>query len=267
MKITPSLHRQITVTVMSAHQTAVSRRRVLIGPLNRYGTKAAAMTNPEAYCQAGCPVPPAAKIMILAAIRQQRIARKNMSGSLLKRSLLANTLKGKSARIKRNHPSRRLCCGHYNRPVMRRIVLCLASIVVAGCLVAAAAQTGSAPLVITTPASQSAVLGKTFTLTLAAKGGSAPYVWQVGDGTLPPGLSLDPNSGVIKGTPKQAGEFYFTLAVADAGGPPQRVQREFTLTVTGPSTPLDHRVEGACGRAWRRHSRLSHRSQSFGSTI
>lgn len=126
----------------------------------------------------------------------------------------------------------------YNRPIMRGIGLCLVLIVIAGCLAAAGAQDGSVPLAITTRTNQTAVVGRKVTLYLAVEGGSSPYSWQVAGGTLPPGLSLAANSGLISGTPKQVGEYRFTIVVVDASVPPQQAQREFSLTVTAPNAPL-----------------------------
>jgi hypothetical protein len=51
---------------------------------------------------------------------------------------------------------------------------------------------------------------------LSAIGGHTPYTWSVASGTLPPGLSLNAQSGGIGGTPTQAGNFTFVAQVTDA---------------------------------------------------
>jgi hypothetical protein len=52
-------------------------------------------------------------------------------------------------------------------------------------------------------------------MTVTASGGSAPYIWMIGGGALPDGLSISPD-GVITGTPAKAGSFSFTIQVIDA---------------------------------------------------
>lgn len=60
-----------------------------------------------------------------------------------------------------------------------------------------------------------ATAATTYTLTLSALGGTPPYIWSV-IGALPDGLSLNSASGVLSGTPTAAGNFSFTLSVADS---------------------------------------------------
>ena len=53
----------------------------------------------------------------------------------------------------------------------------------------------------------------------SGRGGLSPYIWALATGTLPPGLSLNPNSGVISGTPTQLGTFSFTVRLTDSQSP------------------------------------------------
>ena len=75
----------------------------------------------------------------------------------------------------------------------------------------------SAPLVITTTSLSNGVMNMAYTATLRADGGTMPYSWSIINGTLPPGLTLNPSSGVISGTPTATGTFSFTVQVSDAG--------------------------------------------------
>ncbi|MGD0309225.1 MAG: kelch repeat-containing protein [Acidobacteriota bacterium] len=60
--------------------------------------------------------------------------------------------------------------------------------------------------------------GKPFSVSLAASGGVPPYTFSITSGTLPPGLTLNPSTGAITGTPTTAGSFSFTAKVVDYRG-------------------------------------------------
>lgn len=63
-----------------------------------------------------------------------------------------------------------------------------------------------------------ATVGVAYSCGLIATGGTPPYIFTVVDGSLPPGLGLDPNYGVIFGTPTTAGNYSFTIRVTDSLG-------------------------------------------------
>jgi hypothetical protein len=71
--------------------------------------------------------------------------------------------------------------------------------------------------ILTTELSDGQV-GVAYEASLEASGGTEPYNWAIIDGALPDGLGLSANSGVISGTPTQAGAFNFTVQVTDDGG-------------------------------------------------
>ncbi|MCC7340360.1 MAG: putative Ig domain-containing protein [Bryobacterales bacterium] len=87
------------------------------------------------------------------------------------------------------------------------------------------------PLLITTasPLPPGGV-GESYTATISATGGLPPYGFSVSAGALPPGLSLNPQTGVIGGNPTQEGSYTFTVRVSDTGGD-TAVTREFVIQV------------------------------------
>jgi hypothetical protein len=90
-------------------------------------------------------------------------------------------------------------------------------------------------LITTTSPLPGAVGGSPYTAALSATGGVPPYTWTVAAGTLPPGLTIDPGSNSVVGTPNTDGGFAFTLQVADSGG--GSATADFTLGVTLPPPP------------------------------
>ncbi len=93
---------------------------------------------------------------------------------------------------------------------------------------------------VTTTTLPSARIGQAYTATLAATGGTTPYTWSVTSGTLPPGLSLTPSSGVISGTPTaqcSANPCAITFQVTDNSGSVATIKLQWgaspTASVTG----------------------------------
>jgi hypothetical protein len=72
------------------------------------------------------------------------------------------------------------------------------------------------PLTLTCAVS-SAQTGVPYSSSLTASGGVPAYTFAI-IGTLPTGLTLNTSTGLISGTPSQAGNFSYTAQVTDAGG-------------------------------------------------
>jgi putative Ig domain-containing protein len=114
-----------------------------------------------------------------------------------------------------------------------------------------------------------------FLAQLRAAGGAPPYTWALARGSkLPDGLSLDPNTGQINGTPTSTGTTRFTVQAKDAVG--HSDEADFSIKVSPtplwrhPVRRLRHRAVGRTNitglsikvrpQSWRLHpfERLSH---------
>lgn len=76
-----------------------------------------------------------------------------------------------------------------------------------------------------------AVSGTAYSATPIVTGGTPPLTWSVSAGILPPGLSLNPTTGAISGTPTTPGVYAFTLHVTDSSTPLQSANINATITV------------------------------------
>src|SRR6202044_201541 len=56
-----------------------------------------------------------------------------------------------------------------------------------------------------------ATVGVAYNASPSVSGGAAPYAFSIVDGSLPPGLVLNPSTGSITGIPSASGTFSFTL--------------------------------------------------------
>ena len=101
---------------------------------------------------------------------------------------------------------------------------------------------GPLPMDVATTSLPVGTVGKTYSSTLAAANGVAPYAWAITGGGLPGGLTLDPTTGVISGTPTTDGTSSFTVEATDSSTPTaQTATASLSLTIgvglTAPSIP------------------------------
>ncbi|HYL99069.1 MAG TPA: putative Ig domain-containing protein, partial [Blastocatellia bacterium] len=87
----------------------------------------------------------------------------------------------------------------------------------------------SSALTIQTAAISAAQVGTAFNQQLSAAGGTPPYTWSVLGSGLPAGLSLNPATGTISGTPSQPGTFALALKVTDSAS--QISQKALGMTI------------------------------------
>jgi hypothetical protein len=69
---------------------------------------------------------------------------------------------------------------------------------------------------ITTTSLPGGEVGAPYSQPVVGTGGSTPYAWAVTAGSLPAGLTLDPTTGFISGTPTGSGPATFTVTLTDA---------------------------------------------------
>src|SRR5262249_39828687 len=77
------------------------------------------------------------------------------------------------------------------------------------------------PPVITTTSLPSGTVGTPYSTTVTVQQGTPPYSWALNIGGLPSGLTLDPTTGAITGTPVLAGTSNFSIRVTDSSSPQQ----------------------------------------------
>ena len=107
-------------------------------------------------------------------------------------------------------------------------------------------------LSILTASLNDGVNGSAYSQTLSGTGGKTPYVWSSTPINPAPGLTINPSTGVISGTPTQTGTFTFVARLTDASAPAQATTRTLVIRVADPlvittASPL---AFGAVGQAY-----------------
>ena len=104
--------------------------------------------------------------------------------------------------------------------------------------------TAAGPMIASTSILPSGTVGVAYNQTLAVIGGLPPYNWLILSYSLPPGLILDPSSGVISGTPTSGASANFRIRVTDASIPTNQFsEANFSLAIN----PVATRTIGLSG--------------------
>jgi hypothetical protein len=92
-------------------------------------------------------------------------------------------------------------------------------------------------------------VGVPYSSSLMATGGIPPYTYSIATGSLPGGLTLNPTTGEITGTPTQPGAFSFTAQVVDSSGDASSntITSNCTIVITTPP-PISLLCAGAIGQ-------------------
>lgn len=107
-------------------------------------------------------------------------------------------------------------------PAARGCMGTILTLLLAGCI--------GPPLDLGPSTLENAIQGATYSAQLQVADGQ-PTRWDIVSGALPAGLTLDPRSGLVSGSPGESGTFAFVVRAA-AAGPAQRVgEASFQLTV------------------------------------
>jgi photosystem II stability/assembly factor-like uncharacterized protein len=94
-------------------------------------------------------------------------------------------------------------------------------------------RVGAPPALPVITAGQSVKASKDGILSYALKATNSPIRWALASGSLPAGITLDATTGVISGTPMNAGIFRAEFTAVNGGG--ISAAQPFTLTITPPT--------------------------------
>lgn len=133
----------------------------------------------------------------------------------------------------RSRPGRILC-------VYCLLACCLLSLTSCGggtAIQQATVTAQAVPLKIVTTQPPNGTVGQMYSFQMQLTGGGPPFNWSVVLGNLPPGVSLNANTGMMSGIPAQEGKFSFTLEVADSTFSAQQSSMQ-SLSIAVSAPPL-----------------------------
>ena len=82
-------------------------------------------------------------------------------------------------------------------------------------------------------ASNTGYLGRLYSSSFAASGGTQPYTFSISSGSLPPGLGpVNASTGAITGTPTALGTYPYEATVVDSDVPPGSVTNSCSITIS-----------------------------------
>ena len=104
----------------------------------------------------------------------------------------------------------------------------------------------AAPALAMTPAAgalPASNAGLPYSQTFSANNGIAPYAYVLSAGELPAGMTLNPSTGALSGTPTVAGTFNFSVTASDSTtGTAGTVTNSYTLTLSAPTITINPAV-------------------------
>lgn len=109
--------------------------------------------------------------------------------------------------------------------------------------------TSMPPTITSTSPLPNGVAFEAYSVALAAKGGTAPFTWELVDGTSFPGLNLS-TDGVVSGTPSAIGSGFLRIKATDSKGDSHtktfEIAVDLTLPTVTPTVPAVTPTPGTC---------------------
>ena len=82
--------------------------------------------------------------------------------------------------------------------------------------------------------------GNALVYQLYGSGGRHPYHWSIREGALPLGITLNAETGEIRGEARESGDFHFTVELKDSANPPTVVLQKFRWNFEKPGALEGH---------------------------